>query len=155
VLVEPIEQLNTTATVIELQVSPAQAEVRLDGHALAGPPYAIELGDTWRELTVDLTDHRGQLVRLDPATPPSSPLVITLVPSEAGTLSVLAPTVAWAEVWLDGTNIGTTPLTDKPVIEGKHRLEVRCTAAVCGEARSLSHRLVRIKPGRENKFTIE
>jgi hypothetical protein len=94
-------------------------------------------------------------VSLDGGAPPSSPLVITLAPLELGTLSVVAPTVAWAEVWLDGAKIGTTPLNDKPVLEGKHKLEVRCTAAVCGEDRSLLDRSVRIKPGRPNKFSVD
>ena len=102
-----------------------------------------------------LADHHAQIVTLDPTTPPSTPLVITLAPFQPGSLSVVAPTVAWAEVWLDGSKIGTTPLTDKPVLEGKHKLEVRCTAAVCGEDRSLLNRSVRIKPGRENKFTAD
>jgi hypothetical protein len=102
-----------------------------------------------------LDGYRDQIVHLDGHAPPSSPLRITLAPLELGTLSVVAPTLAWAEVWLDGTKLGTTPLADKPVLEGKHKLEVRCTAAVCGEDRSVLNRSVRIKPGRENKFTVE
>lgn len=142
-------------TIVELQVSPARAEVRVDGHVLGGPPYAIELDSGPRELAVTLEGHHEHIVTLDAAAPPSSPLHITLAPLEHGTLSVLAPTVAWAEVWIDATKLGTTPLTDKAVLEGKHKLEVRCTAAVCGQDRTLLSRSVRIKPGRENKFTVE
>jgi hypothetical protein len=153
-LIHPVGPSDATASV-ELQVSPAQAEVRVDGHVLTGPPYTIELREAPRELSVILEGHREQIVTLDAAAMPSSPLRITLAPLETGTLSVVAPTVAWAEVWLDGTKLGTTPLTDKPVLEGKHKLEVRCTAAVCDQNRSLLSRSVRIKPGRENKFTVE
>jgi serine/threonine protein kinase len=151
----PIGPSDAATSIIELQVSPAHAEVRVDGHTLTGPPYEIQLGTTPRELAVNLDGHREQIVTLDGATPPSSPLRITLEPLESGMLSVVAPTVAWAEVWLDGTKLGTTPLTDKPVLEGKHKLDVRCTAAVCGDDRLLLTRSVRIKPGRENRFTVE
>jgi serine/threonine protein kinase len=150
----PVDTAKTAAN-LELQVRPAQAEVRVDGRLLSGPPYAIELGDTSRTLAVTLDGYHEQLVTLDGAAPPSNPLVITLTPLELGSLSVLAPTVAWAEVWLDGAMIGTTPLTEKPVLEGKHELEVRCTAAVCGTDRSLLDRHVRIKPGRTNKFSVD
>jgi eukaryotic-like serine/threonine-protein kinase len=144
------------STLVELQVSPAHAEVRVDGRVLTGPPYAIELGDRApQELVVLLDGYREQIVRLDRDAPPSSPLRITLAPLEIGTLSVVAPNLAWAEVWLDGTKLGTTPMADKPVLEGKHKLEVRCTAAVCGEKRSVLSRSVRIKPGRSNKVTVE
>jgi serine/threonine-protein kinase len=142
--------------ILELQISPAHAEIRVDGRVLDGPPYTIELGDRApQELVVLLDGYRDQIVQLDGHAPPSSPLRITLAPLELGTLSVVAPTLAWAEVWLDGTKLGTTPLADKPVLEGKHKLEVRCAAAVCGEDRSVLNRSVRIKPGRENKFTVE
>jgi hypothetical protein len=151
---DPAEPSQAT-TSVELHVSPPAAEVHVDGRLLAGPPYTIELGDTRRELAVRLDGHHEQIMTLDGRAPPSSPLTITLAPLELGSLSVLAPTVAWAEVWLDGSKLGTTPLTDKPVLEGKHKLEVRCTAAVCGEDRSLLQRSVRIKPGRENRFTVE
>jgi serine/threonine protein kinase len=146
---------SVSTTSVELQVSPAQAEVRVDGRVLTGPPYSIELSPSPRELAVTLDGHHEQIVTLDAGAPPSSPLRITLAPLELGTLSVVAPTVAWAEVWIDGSKLGTTPLTDKPVLEGKHKLEVRCTAAVCGADRSLLSRSVRIKPGRENRFTVE
>jgi serine/threonine-protein kinase len=156
--ITPIDPSDST-TSVELQVSPPQAKVRVDGRVLTGPPYTIELsssvGETPRELAVTLDGYHEQIVTLDADAPPSSPLGITLAPLELGTLSVVAPTVAWAEVWLDGSKLGTTPLTDKPVLEGKHKLEVRCTAAVCGADRSLLSRSVRIKPGRENRFTVE
>jgi serine/threonine protein kinase len=150
----PVDTAKTVA-IVELQVRPAQAEVRVDGRPLPGPPYTIYLGDSPRALAVTLDGFHEQLVTLDGGAPPSNPLVITLAPLELGSLSVLAPTVAWAEVWLDGALIGTTPLTDKPVLEGKHELEVRCTAAVCGTDRSLLDRHVRIKPGRTNKFSVD
>jgi serine/threonine protein kinase len=150
----PVDTAKTVAN-LELQVRPAQAEVRVDGRLLSGPPYTIEIGGTPHTLAVTLDGYHEQLVTLDGAAPPSNPLVITLAPLELGSLSVLAPTVAWAEVWLDGAMIGTTPLTEKPVLEGKHELEVRCTAAVCGTDRSLLDRHVRIKPGRTNKFSVD
>jgi serine/threonine protein kinase len=151
----PPEQPIQASKTIELDIRPAEAEVRVDGRTLAGPPHVVALDDAPREIAVLLADHHEQIVTIDPAAPPSSPLVITLTPLEPGSLSVVAPNVAWAEVWLDGSKIGNTPLTDTPVLEGKHKLEVRCTAAVCGEDRSLLSRSIRIKPGRENKFSVD
>jgi serine/threonine protein kinase len=140
---------------IELQVSPAQAEVHVDGVRLSGPPYAIELGNNTAVLAVTLDGYHEHLETLDGSAPLGNPLVITLAPLELGSISVLAPNVAWAEVWVDGAMIGTTPLTEKPLREGKYELKVRCTAAVCGEDRWLLERHVRIKPGRTNKFSVD
>ncbi|WP_181198374.1 serine/threonine-protein kinase [Enhygromyxa salina] len=141
---------------LALEVSPDDAVVTLDGRALTGPPFTLVLdGDAPRQLLVHRDGHRDVSIELDPAAPPDSPVAITLAPLELGKLSVLAPNVAWAEVWLDGTKLGTTPLSDKDVVEGRHKLEVRCTPAVCGEARVLLDRHVRIKAGRQNTFSPE
>lgn len=152
---EPETPTPTPTRTLELRVSPADAELRLDDRPLDGPPHVIELGpdDPPRELVVSHPRHHSQRVRIDADAPPSNPLTIELAPLETGTLGVVAPSVAWAEVWLDGTKIGTTPLADKAVLEGRHKLEVRCTAEVCDQARTLLERSVQIKPGRDNKFT--
>ena len=94
-----------------------------------------------RTLTIDADSPEAMTLRLEPL--------------EDGTLTVLAPAVAWAEVEVDGEPLGTTPLTDKAVREGKHKLEVRCTAAVCGQTRVLLRQTIQIRPGRGKTVEIE
>lgn len=134
---------------IELQVSPAQASVELDGRALSGPPF--ELPRAPGHLSVHHPGHRTLELELDAQTP--SPLRVELEPLGEGKLSVLAPDVAWAEVWLDGTRVGTTPLRERPLVEGRHRLEVRCTAEVCDAPRVLLERSVKIRAGRTTRLS--
>jgi len=144
------------ATIIELELSPADARVTVAGDALAGPPYTITLAsDEPIELSVEHPDFRSRLVPIDPHATPTSPLRIELDALEDGSLTVLAPSVAWAEVLLDGVKLGTTPLTDKPVREGKHRLVVRCPATVCDASRVLLDRSIRIRPGRSLELSAE
>lgn len=132
---------------ITVEVSPADASVLLDGEPLAGPPYVIAPSDRQVELRVEHPDHRPLTRTLDLQSV-GDPLQITLEPLDFGSLTVLAPSVPWAEVWLDGSKLGNTPLTDKPVLEGKHKLEVRCAAAVCGTTQVLLEQTVRVRPGR-------
>ncbi|WP_181233720.1 serine/threonine-protein kinase [Enhygromyxa salina] len=139
---------------VALNLTPTDAQVTVDGTPLPGPPFVVELaGDHPRVLVIRHADHHPKTLELDPMAPPPDPMSIVLSPLAFGQLSVVAPTVAWAEVWVDGTKLGTTPLSDKPVREGRHKLQVRCTAAVCGEDRVLLDRSVQIRAGRPNKFT--
>lgn len=132
---------------VSIELSPADARVLVDGVTASGPPYVIELHDDRSvELHVEHPDYRPLTRTLDASS--TAPLVIELEPLESGSLTVLAPDVAWAEVWLDGEKLGNTPLTDKPVREGKHKLTVRCVAAVCGTAQVLLEQSIRIRPGR-------
>jgi serine/threonine protein kinase len=134
---------------VSLELHPPDASVLLDGEALRGPPYVIALtGDRSVELRVEHPEHRPLTRTLDVHTSTTEPIVIELEPLEFGTLTVLAPTVAWAEVWVDGSKLGNTPLIAKPVLEGKHKLEVRCAAAVCGTAQVLLEQSIRVRPGR-------
>lgn len=139
----------TAQASVSLELHPADARVLLDGVAASGPPYVIELHlDHSVELRVEHPDYRPLTRTLDADASRTAPLVIELEPLESGSLTVLAPAVAWAEVWLDGEKLGNTPLTDKPVREGKHKLAVRCVAAVCGTAQVLLEQSIRIRPGR-------
>lgn len=142
----PPEQ--ATIANVTLEVDPADARVLLDGQALTGPPYVIALADERPiELRVEHPDYRPQVRTIEPQAIGES-LRVELEPLELGSLTVLAPSVPWAEVWLDGEKLGTTPLTKKPVLEGRHKLEVRCAAAVCGTAQVLLQQSVRVRPHR-------
>jgi hypothetical protein len=61
---------------------------------------------------------------------------VELKPSERATLSIVPPQTTIsvtatepAEVWIDGTRIGSTPLMDQPVNLGSHRVSVRTANA--------------------------
>jgi serine/threonine protein kinase len=152
---EPVDPIIAAASVT-LELSPADAQVFVDGEALGDPPHTIALaGDKIVELRVEHPDYRPDTRTLDPATVTAGGLRIELEPLESGSLTVLAPSVAWAEVWLDGDKLGTTPLKDKAVIEGKHKLEVRCVAAVCGTAAVLLAQTIRVRPGRNIVLAAE
>jgi len=66
-------------------------------------------------------------------------------PSE-GELQVIAPSVAWAEVDVDGRPRGHTPTRPLPMAAGRHRVEVRCVPDVCTPARVLVQTTVTIAP---------
>ena len=152
----PVPPQLAQPTPLVLEISPADASVELEGEPLAGPPYAFSpTGNQPIELSITHPDFRSRSVVVDPRAAPVSPLRIELEALESGSLTVLAPSVAWAEVWLDGARFGTTPLTDKPVREGKHRLEIRCTAAVCGGPQILLDRSIRVRPGRSLEIGTE
>ncbi|MFO7561274.1 MAG: serine/threonine-protein kinase [Enhygromyxa sp.] len=150
---EPEPEPASTRVILELQ--PQDASVSVDGRALSGPPHAIDLREQQSvELRVEHPEHRPHVRTLDPQSVGEGPLRIELEPRKPGSLTVLAPAVAWAEVWLDGSKLGTTPLLDEAVLEGKHKLEVRCVAAVCGSDRRLLTQTIRVRPGRSLSLTV-
>jgi serine/threonine-protein kinase len=63
-----------------------------------------------------------------------------------GTLTVSA--VPWADVWIDGQNVGRTPLRDRELAAGPHRLELRCPPL----GRELEH-TVRIREGERSRVS--
>jgi serine/threonine protein kinase len=156
--IEPVEpdEPSMAPSSVTLELIPADAQVFLDGKPQSGPSHVIELPrDEPVKLRVEHPDYRPHTRTLDPDTIVAGPLRIELEPLEFGSLTVLAPSVAWAEVWLDGDKIASTPMTDKPVLEGKHKLEVRCGAAVCGTAVTLLEQTIRVRPGRNIVLAAE
>lgn len=146
----PTTAPDETPRTIEITVAPEQAELWLDGKPIAGPPYELALTSP-RSLELRAAGHRTRTVELDPGGPDL--VHFDLDPLGQGWLTVLAPTVAWAEVWLDGEKLGSTPLTEHPVIEGRHKIEVRCTAEVCGDERVLARKTFRIRADRSATIT--
>lgn len=80
-----------------------------------------------------------------PAQPTSKPS--TKPPSRApAELVVRAPSVTWAEVWVDGQKVGHTPTRKITLAPGRHDVEVRCTDA-CAQPTVLLRRTIRVTPG--------
>ncbi len=74
-------------------------------------------------------------------------------PARPGRITVLAPGVSWAEVRIDGRDAGHTPLVERPIASGRHRVEVVCRPPVCNPERKLLQRTVRVRPDRTS--TVE
>ncbi|MEM6292747.1 MAG: protein kinase [Myxococcota bacterium] len=140
-----------------LAVSPANAYVDVDGERLGGPPpYAITLpaagsvvvrvsrrGFTPQSFTLDAQGERPDAIDL---------VAIPSKPKEPGSLQVLAPTVAWAEVLVDGKKVGNTPTRKLSVSAGRHRVEVRCVPDACSPARTLVRKSVTVEPGKTTRI---
>ena len=138
-----------------LVLQPADAVVLVDGiphhdDVLEVPAEGtLELrvsakGHTTRTLSVAASDGDGPLsVRLEPVAPAKP-----AKPKEPGQLRVLAPTVAWAEVRVDGKKVGNTPTRRISLPSGRHRVEVRCVPDVCTPARTLYRESVSVDPGK-------
>lgn len=139
---------------IQLRVRPEDAEVLADGRALDGPPFVLA-GEGSVDLEVRKSGYRSHTttIDLDASVEPDA-VSITLEPLATGQLTVLAPDVAWADVLVDGESVGSTPLKAHTLLEGKHRIVVRCQPAVCGEARTLGKRTVTIQAGRTRSLVI-
>lgn len=67
---------------------------------------------------------------------------------EAGFLKVSAPSVPWAEVYVDGKKQGHTPTPALSLPAGRHRLEVRCVPDVCDAPTLLFARPVTVTAGK-------
>jgi hypothetical protein len=144
-------------TRVALEIEPSDAVVLLDGKKVADPG-AFELpagvpnegsasivvrkdGFATRSFVVDAT-HR-------------LPSRVVLKPLELGFLEVVAPGVAWAAVTVDGKNGGHTPLRKLELLEGKHRVVVKCAAVVCGSERTMLTKTIVVKPGQVTKLQAE
>ncbi len=144
--------------IVEITVDPVDADIWLDGELVLGPPYRVAITDPRAiEIEVRAAGHRSRTVEIarpDPADPSKPTTVhVELEGLGKGQMSVLAPSVAWAEVWLDGEKLGSTPLTKASVTEGRHKLEVRCLAEVCGDEQVLTRKTIQIRVGRTLTIT--
>lgn len=71
----------------------------------------------------------------------------------SGFLQVVAPSVAWAEVKIDGRALGHTPTRALKLSPGRHRVEVRCIPDACPTPTPMLHKTVTIVPG--ETLTVE
>lgn len=140
-----------------LRVDPPDAVVEVEGRPLAGSsPHRIELPETGDiELTIRKDGFATRTVRLSRHGDLPARLALSREqPKGEGHLKVLAPSVAWAEVRVDGRNLGATPTRKIPLPEGKHSLEVRCIPDVCPTERVLFKRSITITTGEIELITV-
>lgn len=146
-----------------LYVDPPDAVLELDGQPVpgagpfelrvrAGEPHRVKLhrdGFTPQELEFAAGASWPSHVTLEPALDPKS----RLRSKETGFLRVLAPTVPWAEVVIDGRPAGHTPTRNLALAPGRHRIEVRCIPDACSTPTILAETMVVIEP--EQTVTID
>lgn len=141
------------------EVRPTKAKLTLDGTKLDdGPPYTIELpADGSVELKVRARGFLPQVLTLsreDTELPSTIELQAEPAsePKEPGLLRVYAPTVAWAEVRVDGKKVGNTPTREISLSDGRHRVEVQCIPDACSPQRMLYRKTITIESGRTTRI---
>lgn len=145
-----------------LELTPGNATVEVDGERLPGaPPFVLTLPpkDTV-EVRITANGYASKTLALSAEDASDEPLQVQLEPEpakpkEPGDLRVLAPTVAWAEVHVDGKKVGNTPTRRISLPSGRHRVEVRCVADVCSPERTLYKQSVTIEPGKLTRIDAQ
>jgi eukaryotic-like serine/threonine-protein kinase len=132
-----------------LHVHPPDAQVLVDGQRLSGAsPFAIHLDDeSVVQITVRKAGFEDKTLELGADAPP--PDLVRLDKRRLkgnGFLRVTAPTVAWAEVTVDGRKRGSTPTRALALPAGSHRIQVRCIPDACPTERLLFDKTVKIEP---------
>lgn len=139
-----------------LHVEPEGATVRIGTQRFEGrSPFVLPLPTHGvLEALVEHPGHTPQTVELHAGKGGERSIVLRpVVPQRRGSLQVLAPSVSWAEVTVDGRRLGVTPTRKLELTAGDHRVVVRCVPDVCPEPRILLRRTVQIEPGQTLRLT--
>lgn len=152
---------DTPPRLVGLRVKPADAKVSVDGKPVpGGSPFALVLpGGKPAEVRIERDGHLPQTLTVPPGDLEPKSVELAVDPKldakkeakKKGSLTVLAPTVAWAVVKVDGRKRGQTPLYRLPLPEGRHRVQVDCVPPVCPSDRTLSRETVTIEANKERK----
>ena len=157
---EPPSEATATPTLQRrLELTPADATVEVDGERLGGAsPFVLTLpAQDTVEVRIEAKGRKPKTLALSARDASDAPLEVALElalepqptkPKEPGELRVLAPTVAWAEVHVDGRKVGNTPTRRIALPAGRHRVEVRCVPDVCNPERTLYKQSVTIEAGK-------
>jgi hypothetical protein len=139
-----------------LHVEPEGATVRIGTQRFEGrSPFVLPLPTHGvLEALVEHAGYASQTVELHAGQSGKRTLVLEpAAPQGRGSLQVLAPSVSWAEVTVDGRRFGVTPTRKLELSAGDHRVVVRCVPDVCPEPRILLRRTVQIEPGQTLRLT--
>lgn len=159
---DPSEPTRETAETLPppalvLHVEPEGATVRIGTQRFAGrSPFVLPLPTHGvLEALVEHPGHTPHTVELHAGKGGEQSIVLRpVVPQGRGSLQVLAPSVSWAEVTVDGRRF-VTPTRKLELSAGDHRVVVRCVPDVCPEPRILLRRTVQIEPGQTLRLTAE
>lgn len=141
-----------------LSVEPQGATVRIGTQRFEGrSPFVLPLPTHGvLEALVEHPGYQPKTVELRAGEPGERALVLRpVVPQGRGSLQVLAPSVSWAEVTVDGRRFGVTPTRKLELSAGDHRVVVRCVPDVCPVSRILLRRTVEIEPGQTLRLVAE
>lgn len=141
-----------------LSVEPEAATVRIGTQRFEGrSPFVLPLPTHGvLEALVEHPGYQPKTVELRAGEPGERTLVLRPVePQGRGSLQVLAPSVSWAEVTVDGRRFGVTPTRKLELSAGDHRVVVRCVPDVCPVSRILLRRTVEIEPGQTLRLVAE
>jgi len=142
-----------------LRVEPEGATVRIGTQRFEGSsPFVLPLPTHGvLEALVEHPGHRPQTVELRAGEPGERTVTLRPLPAATpqgrGNLQVLAPSVSWAEVTVDGRRFGVTPTRKLELSAGDHRVVVRCVPDVCPQPRILMRRTVVVQPGQTLRLT--
>lgn len=143
-----------------LHVDPPDATVRIGTQRFeGGSPFTLPLPTRGMlEAIVEHPEHEPQTIELRAGAPGERSVTLASAPKAPrgrGSLQVLAPSVSWAEVTVDGRRFGVTPTRKLELAAGDHRVVVRCIPDVCPEPRILLRRTVEIEPGQTLRVTAQ
>ncbi|MEX1367948.1 MAG: PEGA domain-containing protein [Nannocystaceae bacterium] len=140
---------------VSLQVEPADAAVRIGDQRFEGQsPFTLPLPEQGtHEVTIEAAGFVTEVVVLRPGESDDRSVSLRKQEQGRGQLQVLAPTVPWAEVSVDGRSRGVTPTRKLELPAGPHRVIVRCVPDVCPEPKVLLRRTVEIEADQTTRIT--
>jgi len=111
--------------VVQVATRPPGAIVRVDGTIVGNTPWAGEVDPGRRQIDVELEGYKASSRALNAERGDLYPVEITLLTANIGGLLSVTSTPIGAFVFLDGDEIGPTPLRNFQVDARSYRLEVR------------------------------
>ncbi len=139
-----------------LHVAPPNATVRIGTQRFeGGSPFTLPLPTQGQlEAVVELDGHDAQTVVLRAGKPGEHTVTLRPRVTGRGHLQVLAPSVSWARVIVDGRHRGDTPTRKLELRAGSHRVVVRCVPDVCPTPEVLLRRTVEVVPGETTRVSV-
>lgn len=152
---EPMVPQPEPPPTVVLRVEPADAAVRIGDQRFDGQsPFSLPLPQQGtHEVTIEADGFVTEVVVLRPGESDDRSVSLRRQQQGRGQLQVLAPTVPWAEVSVDGRSRGVTPTRKLELPAGPHRVIVRCVPDVCPEPKVLLRRTVEIEADETTRIT--
>ncbi|MCH9682720.1 MAG: protein kinase [Deltaproteobacteria bacterium] len=146
---------DTPPPTVVLAVVPANATVRIGTQRFeGGSPFTLPLPTQGTlEALVEHPGHESKTVVLEAGKPGQRTIELKRTVVGRGQLQVLAPSVPWAEVTVDGRRRGNTPTRKFDLPAGSHRVVVRCVPDVCPTPEVLLRKTVEIAPNETTRVS--
>lgn len=122
--VERVQKL-LTRPVLKISTKPQGAVVRIDGTVVGNAPWSGEVDAGRRQIDVELEGFKASSRTLNAERGDVYPIELTLTTANIGGLLTVTSVPTGAFVFLDGDEVGPTPLRSFQVDARSYRLEVR------------------------------